>query len=131
MSSANTRAGLVGLFAFAGIMTAMSVSSANAALFIDGGTGGSIPLTGTNDVAINVAGLGGEPVDGFFGASVGRTGTSDLVYAYLGFEAGFKNQFLVDDSVVFDNKVLAGGAGSQFATSVTSPIATFVSSSSG
>jgi hypothetical protein len=92
---------LVGLLAAAGLVAAMGINPASASLVLSGCTAGSIPITGTNDVA-PLLGLS-TPVAGFFGCQVSQSDTNALTYTYVGSEAGFRNTFLLGTTEEFSN----------------------------
>lgn len=107
MPSTQTFAGLVAAGALA-----LAVSSANAALIVDDGSGGYIPDSGqTNDV------LGDSTATGSagFGANLYYDGATRVRFTFEGFEAGFDNDFSVGGSTIFSNR---GGNQSSIGASV-------------
>ena len=83
-------------FAAAGAM-AITAIPANATLTLVGGNGGSIPdAHQTNEV---LESLGLHSVNGLFGAEVRSDGNYWLKYEFIGFEAGYHNQFVSSDDL--------------------------------
>lgn len=75
--------------------------TANASLIVDDGSGGSIPDTAvSNDV------LGDSSADApaGYGANLYSDGDTLVTFEFLGFEAGFDNDFLVSGDIMFSNK---------------------------
>lgn len=79
----------------------MSLSlSANAAIIVSDGTGGSIPQAGVvNDVLGSVT----EAAPAGFGANLSSAGPITVMFEFLGFEAAFDNEFYVKGDKVFSN----------------------------
>jgi hypothetical protein len=91
------------LIGFGLLLTAFN--PANATFMIDGGTAGALPSG--NDV------LQGGSVDGWFGGQLSADSGS-LTFEFIGFEAGYSNQFLLNDEVIFDTEasgIIDGGQG--------------------
>jgi hypothetical protein len=84
--------GLVRLLAAVGLVTAMGMSPASAALVIGPGTAGSTGTATANDVIF--PGFGVDTISGTLGASISETNGGALKYDFIGFEAGFANQFV-------------------------------------
>lgn len=74
--------------------------TANAALIVADGTGGSIPQAG---VVNDVLGSATEVAPAGFGANLYSSGTTHVKFEFLGFEAGFDNEFYVNGDLVFSN----------------------------
>jgi hypothetical protein len=81
----------------AAVATMGLMGSASAALITEiNGTLGSVPIGGSlNDVI--------GPTSGFFGATLQADGPLIVTYTFLGIEAGFTNQFLVNGAVLFSD----------------------------
>lgn len=92
----------------------LGVASSASALLIDGGFEGDIPGEGkVNNV------LDGGSWDGFYEAELfASAGT--YRFTFIGFEAGYSNQFLINDEVVFNNDDVDGNQ----AGTVANPIGT-------
>lgn len=75
--------------------------SASGALIVNDGSGGSVPDTAeTNDVLGDST--ASEPAG--FGADLYSDGDTQVTFEFLGYEAGYDNDFYVGDSLVFSNK---------------------------
>lgn len=74
--------------------------SANASIIVSDGSGGSIPQVGVvNDVLGSVT----EAAPAGFGANLSSVGPITVTFEFLGFEAGFNNEFYVKGTKVFSN----------------------------
>lgn len=99
-----------------------TAAPANAALTIDGGTGGDIPGGETNDGLMPL--LGVNSLTGFYGAEIKSDGSGGgLKYEFLGYEAAFNNWFQVGGVTVFSNSDQPGG--NEWAT-LAAPFATYI-----
>lgn len=91
---------------------ALCVSSSAYAGLIDivGGTGGSIPggVSVTNDGLVPVYGAGTLSRSGYYGAEIKLNAGSFLTIEFLGFEAGFHNEFNLGVNELFDTENHAG-----------------------
>lgn len=72
---------------------------ANATFMIDGGTAGSIPGGSASSRVLE-----GGSVDGWYGGQLSFDGPASLLFEFIGFEAGYGNQFWLNDEVVFDTE---------------------------
>lgn len=78
------------------------------------GTNGAIPGNEVNDILDNVYGPGVTTRDGYYGSTIKLAEKSAVTFTFLGFEAGYDNEFLLDTDgngsfeLVFSNK--SGGA---------------------
>lgn len=82
-----------------GLSLLVTAFNANATFMINGGTSGTIP---SGSAASRV--LEGGTADGFFGGELWLDGPANLTFEFIGFEAGYGNQFLLNDEVVFDTE---------------------------
>lgn len=82
-----------------GLSLLLAAFNANATFMIDGGTSGTIP-SGTAASRV----LEGGTADGWFGGQLSLDGPADLIFEFIGFEAGYGNQFLLNDEVIFDTE---------------------------
>lgn len=82
-----------------GLSLLLAAFNANATFMIDGGTSGTIP-SGTAASRV----LEGGTADGWFGGQLSLDGPADLTFEFIGFEAGYGNQFLLNDEVIFDTE---------------------------
>lgn len=83
----------------AGLSLLLAAFNANATFMIDGGTSGTIP-SGTAASRV----LEGGTADGWFGGQLSLDGPANLTFEFIGFEAGYGNQFLLNDDVIFDTE---------------------------
>ena len=74
----------------------------------------SLPIGAAHDVALT------KGATGFYQANLSATQDVTLTYEYLGFEAGWTNAFLVDDTEVFWNRSGTGFSASSVGDSATS-----------
>lgn len=88
---------------------------ANATFIIDGGTAGTIPGGSAGSRVLE-----GGSVDGWYGGQLSLDGPASLLFEFIGFEAGYGNQFLLNDEVVFDTE--ASGLADTAQGTVSSPI---------
>ncbi|HEX7026967.1 MAG TPA: PEP-CTERM sorting domain-containing protein [Gammaproteobacteria bacterium] len=65
---------------------------------IDGGTAGTIPSGSASSRVLE-----GGSVDGWFGGQLSAD-AGTLNFEFIGFEAGYGNQFLLNDEVIFDTE---------------------------
>ena len=74
-------------------------------LSLDEGTFGSIPNGATNDILDDIYGSGVSTRDGYYGAQIRLTEKANVTFTYLGYEAGWSNDFYMnDDDFLFNNK---------------------------
>lgn len=88
----------------------LAASQANATLLeITGGSAGDIPgVTGTNEGVGPVYGTTSR--DGYYGSTVSLTqDVTALKFEFLGFEAGFENEFNYSGTELFDTESLDSG----------------------
>ena len=76
-------------------------AGSHAALIVSDGVGGSIPDTAFSN---DVRGEASADAPAGFGADLYSDGKTRSTFEYLGFEAGFDNDFYVGDTLVFSNK---------------------------
>jgi hypothetical protein len=83
-----------------------SVHTATAApqLTLSDESAGSIPGGAVNDLLDDIYGAGTTSRDGYFDATISLSQPATVIYEFLGFEAGFDNDFLLGDTIVFSNK---------------------------
>lgn len=94
--SEHFRAGYMAL-ALAAAALAISAGEAGAGvLYIDPGSSGIIPGGGHNDILDEIYGPGITTREGYYGSTIRLAGVSTLTFAFLGFEAGYDNEFLLD-----------------------------------
>jgi hypothetical protein len=87
-----------GLLLVIALVLCLSATSAQATLLSitdDPGTYGSIPRGATNDLLESIYGAGTSELDGYFGSTVKLTAPAYLTFTFLGFEAGYDNDFNV------------------------------------
>jgi hypothetical protein len=85
------------------------------ALFLDpAGSSNFIPGGQTNDILESIYGAGVFSRDGYYGSTIRLNAKTAVTFTFLGFEAGYDNEFLLDTDgngsfdLIFSNKV--GGA---------------------
>jgi hypothetical protein len=81
------------------------------ALFLDpAGSGDFIPGGQTNDILKSIYGAGVFSRDGYYGSTIRLNAKSAVTFTFLGFEAGYDNEFLLDPDgngsfdLIFSNK---------------------------
>lgn len=72
---------------------------ANATFLIEGGTAGTIPSGSASSRVLE-----GGTADGWLGSQLSLDGPASLTFEFIGFEAGYGNQFLLNDEVIFDTE---------------------------
>lgn len=92
-------------------------AGASGALIVDDGTGGSIPDSAESN---DVLGDSTASAPAGFGANLYSDGDTQVTFEFLGFEAGFDNDFYVGDELVFSNKGSNASAAGETHTSVFS-----------
>lgn len=100
-----------------GLSLLLAAFNANATFMINGGTSGTIP-SGTAASRV----LEGGTADGWFGGQLSLDGPANLTFEFVGFEAGYGNQFLMNDNVIFDTE--ASGLNDVAQGTLSSPIGT-------
>ena len=86
--------------------------TANAALITKDGIGGDIPAPGVTNEVIGESSSSG---DAGFGSNLYSDGATQVTFEFIGFEAGYDNEFYVNDTLIFSN------SGSSFSNSGSSP----------
>ncbi|HSK31430.1 MAG TPA: PEP-CTERM sorting domain-containing protein [Candidatus Limnocylindria bacterium] len=104
--------------ALATLMTGLAVGGGPAqagALYLDpAGSSAFIPGGQTNDILESIYGPGVFSRDGYYGSTIRLNAKTALTFTFLGFEAGYDNEFLLDADgdgnfdLIFSNKT--GGA---------------------
>lgn len=81
------------------------------ALFLDpAGSNNFIPGGQTNDILESIYGAGVFSRDGYYGSTIRLNAKTAVTFTYLGFEAGYDNEFLLDANgngsfdLIFSNK---------------------------
>lgn len=98
----------------AGLAIAGGQAEAAPLLLNPAGTGGDIPDGQINDILDDIYGAGVLSRDGYYGSTVRLAAKTAVTFTYLGFEAGYDNEFLLDADrdgsfeLIFSNKT--GGA---------------------
>jgi PEP-CTERM motif len=82
------------------------------ALFLDpAGSNNFIPGGQTNDILESIYGTGVFSRDGYYGSTIRLNAKTAVTFTYLGFEAGYDNEFLLDANgngsfdLIFSNKI--------------------------
>jgi hypothetical protein len=86
--------------ALVAILASVTVTTASAGLIVQGGSGGTIPNGPESNDILNSA-SGAAPAG--FGANLKVDGPTTLQFNFVGFEAGWDNEFLIDGATAFDN----------------------------
>ena len=76
-------------------------AGANATVISEGGVGGSIPDA---PVVNDVLGFSTADAPAGFGAQLKSQGSNNVIFTFLGFEAGFDNDFYVNGELVFSTR---------------------------
>ena len=87
------RSGLLLLIALVLCLSATSAQATLLSIVDEPGTGGFIPRIATNDLLASIYGAGTTTRDGYFGSTVELTAPAWVTFTFLGFEAGFDNDF--------------------------------------
>jgi hypothetical protein len=100
--------------ALAALVTGLAIGGGAAqagALFLDpAGSSNFIPGGQTNDILESIYGAGVFSRDGYYGSTIRLNATTAVTFTYLGFEAGYDNEFLLDADgngsfdLIFSNK---------------------------
>lgn len=100
--------------ALAALVTGLAIGGGVAqagALFLDpAGSSNFIPGGQTNDILESIYGAGVFSRDGYYGSTIRLNATTAVTFTYLGFEAGYDNEFLLDADgngsfdLIFSNK---------------------------
>lgn len=100
--------------ALAALVTGLAIGGGVAqagALFLDpAGSSNFIPGGQTNDILESIYGAGVFSRDGYYGSTIRLNATTAVTFTYLGFEAGYDNEFLLDTDgngsfdLIFSNK---------------------------
>lgn len=88
-------------------------TAANASLLsieADPGTAGFIPKSATNDILDDIYGSGVTSRLGYYGSTVYLTAPAYLEFTYLGYEAGYSNDFNYNSSHIFNNQATSVGS---------------------
>lgn len=108
------RAGVAALALMASLAVGTREAGAGV-LFLDSiGTGGAVTQTARNDLLQDIYGTGVTSRQGYYGSTIKLAEKTVVTFTFLGFEAGYDNEFLLDVSgtgrfaLIFSNK--AGGA---------------------
>jgi hypothetical protein len=101
--------------ALAALITGLAVGEGAAqagALFLDPvGSSNFIPGGQTNDILESIYGAGVFSRDGYYGSTIRLKAKSAVTFTFLGFEAGYDNEFLLDAygngsfDLIFSNKI--------------------------
>jgi hypothetical protein len=89
------------------LVLCLSATSTQATLLSitdDPGTYGSIPTGATNDLLESIYSAGTSELDGYFGSTVKLTAPAYLTFTFLGFEAGYDNDFNFDGAELFSTE---------------------------
>lgn len=104
------RAALAVLVLALGWVISASTAGAGVLALNPVGSGGAIPGPQVNDLLDDVYGAGVTSRDGYYGSTIRLTAETTLVFTFLGFEAGYDNEFLLDTDgngsfeLIFSNK---------------------------
>lgn len=100
--------------ALAALVTGLAVGGSAAqagALFLDpAGSSDFIPGSQTNDIVESIYGAGVFSRDGYYGSTIRLNSKTAVTFTFLGFEAGYDNEFLLDADgngsfdLIFSNK---------------------------
>lgn len=100
--------------AVAALVTSLAIGAGEAeagALFLDpGGSSNFISNSQTNDILESIYGAGVTSRGGYYGSTIRLAARTTITFTFLGFEAGYDNEFLLDANgngsfdLIFSNK---------------------------